>query len=151
VKAGPLSDRIQYKEETMVEKGKILKVRLGHEANCSSGMNALPLIFAAAVIHLPLTLIAAVLQARSPHKPITERLPWQLILPQILGLAGIVWITVGDVEDMIISGVIFGLAYLGTITIGFVRAPKMKYPWLLLLMLPLMLIVGLFVSFLFLA
>jgi hypothetical protein len=68
-----------------MRKGKILKIRMGHEANCSSGMVFLGMLFYSAVLHLPTGLITAGLQAGDVKKRGEIRKGIQLV-PQIVGL-----------------------------------------------------------------
>ena len=75
-----------------MSQGKILKIRLGHEANCSSGMVSGMIMAYACMGQVPVAIITASMQmaaARMRWPKIGRRLTW--IVPQVLGLAFIVF------------------------------------------------------------
>jgi len=68
-----------------MKKGKILKIRLGHEANCSSGMFLLVMLYLSAFTHLPTAFITSGIQAdqAKKHGEISRKTKW---IPQVIGL-----------------------------------------------------------------
>jgi hypothetical protein len=73
------------RKENVMKKGKILKVRLGHEANCSSGMFLLMMLYLSAYTYLPTSLITSGIQAHQArrHGEINKKTIW---IPQVIGL-----------------------------------------------------------------
>lgn len=51
-----------------MKKGKILKVRMGHEANCSSGMILLVMLFGSAITYLPAAAITGGVQVKETER-----------------------------------------------------------------------------------
>ena len=68
-----------------MKQGKILKIRLGHEANCSSGMILIAMFFASAVTHLPTAAITSGIQARQAKRN-GEISKMVQVISQIIGL-----------------------------------------------------------------
>lgn len=66
-------------------KGKILKVRLGHEANCSSGMFLLVMLYLSAFTYLPAAVITSAIHAKQARRD-GEIGQWAKRIPQIIGL-----------------------------------------------------------------
>jgi hypothetical protein len=139
-----------------MNRGQVIKVKSGHEANCSSGMIALTVLMGAAVTLLPASLIVAGLQAaglgqgKSPRR---RALYW--VIPVGLGLVATLvtagWVTTLGYNDsylVLVVLVIGGSFVLASLT-GYVLAPRMNRPAWLFLLAPLILVAGgaaLFVS-----
>jgi hypothetical protein len=112
--------------------GKILKVRYGHEANCSSGMFLLVMLFAGAVTYLPAAVITSAVQAHQARRlgEISQRAKW---IPQVIGLV----ITVGlfiwvnpsgyNATSLGILAVVLGVGFAIAVYLGSKLAPKIGY------------------------
>lgn len=123
-----------------MHKGKILKVRPGHEANCSSGMIAMFVLMAGGTLYLPLAMITAIVQATGSSKAqTTGDRKWRYwIVPQILGLVPLAHLVhttyssgYGVTLPLLIS-LAMGLAFALTTAAGYILAPRIRY-WLCLL------------------
>jgi hypothetical protein len=132
-----------------MRKGRILKVRSGHEANCSSGMVALTILMGAAVTLLPSSLIVAGIQAGGlgrDRTPPNRQLYW--ILPVGLGilLTGLTawWSTGLGYNDRYLVLFVLGVggSFILACVIGYVSAPRMNHPGWLVLIAPLIVVVG---------
>jgi hypothetical protein len=136
-----------------MKKGRILKVRPGHEANCSSGMIALIVLMGSAVTLLPASLIVAGIQAgglgRGKSPPGRARY-W--IIPVGLGIvatvAAVLWVMdSGHSTSYLVPFVLsLGGAFILSCLVGYVLAPRMNHPGWLVLIAPLILAGGSAVS-----
>lgn len=134
-----------------MDKGKVLKIRVGHEANCSSGMVVVYILMVAAVTHLPLSLIAASAQAAKLNKdaPRKERRLRYWLIPQILGLvctAFMVWLSFdsfyGYSSDLAMLALAIGGSFALAITIGYFLAARMRSSGWVVLIVPLAFVLG---------
>lgn len=115
-----------------MKKGKILKVRLGHEANCSSGMFLLMMLYLSAFTHLPTSLIASGIQAHQARSrgEISKKTKW---IPQVIGLVftiGLFLIGIDSGYDGVYLGmmaVVLGAAFAIAVYAGSKLAPKIGY------------------------
>lgn len=134
-----------------MQKGKILKVRMGHEANCSSGMVVVFLLMIGGVAYLPLSLITAAVQAaklRGDASHTRKRvLYW--VIPQLLGLGVVVamlYVTFtgnyGTTVPLIVA-LALAISFAMSVTAGYWFAPELGY--LVLIVCPLVFIIGLIV------
>jgi predicted lysophospholipase L1 biosynthesis ABC-type transport system permease subunit len=132
----------------MMKTGKILKVRLGHEANCSSGMVGLVMLMLGAVTYLPLSLITATVQAAKLKRD-NPKSKWQIlywVIPQVLGLglfALQLWIAndgYGLAGWLLELAIAFELCFALAVTAGYIIVRRLRYPFLLCLLVPLILI-----------
>lgn len=118
-----------------MRRGKIIKIRIGHEANCSSGMVALGMLMLGAITYLPLSLIAAVLQTATMPRVKSQRQKWiiYLIIPLALGLIITAllayWASTRGYarEDLLGLALIMGLSFAVSVTGGYKLAPKIRY------------------------
>ena len=119
-----------------MENGKILKVRFGHEANCSSGAFLALILFVSAATHLPMSLIVSGIQAHQvkKQKEISKKLKW---VPHIVGIVitlGLLVIAISsgfDREFLGLVAVVIGGVFSLAVFIGTKLAPKIGY-WNLL-------------------
>jgi hypothetical protein len=136
-----------------MKKGKILKIRVGHEANCSSGMVPMFMLILGSGGGLLATLAASVAQAMAHHKNAsTRRLSkGYLLIPIVLGLLGIaalgLWLypesySRADQASIVALGLGIAASYSLTVGGGYLLAPRLRY-WLLLVA-PLIFILSLF-------
>jgi hypothetical protein len=118
-----------------MQKGKIVKVRVGHEANCSSGMIAMFLLMGGAATYLPLALISAVVQASRLSEKGREnsaKLMYWLV-PQLLGLGltafGVYFaLTSGyGVSGPLLIALIMGVSFAIAVSVGYKLAPRIRY------------------------
>ena len=132
-----------------MNRGQVIKVKSGHEANCSSGMIALTILMGAAVTLLPATLIVAGLQAahlgqgKSPRR---RALYWTV--PVALGLVATLltagWVTTLGYNDSYLVRMVLavGGSFILACLTGYVLAPRMNHPAWLVLLVPLILVAG---------
>ena len=137
-----------------MKNGKILKVRLGHEANCSSGMIFVAMLFLSVITYLPTAVITATIHANQAKKSgsISQK---ARSIPQIIGLV----ITIGmlifgvtsgyNAESLGIIAIVLGAGFAITVYISNKVAPKIGY-WNILAV-PLILVVLVFILFALLA
>ena len=131
-----------------MSKGKILKIRIGHEANCSSGMVAMFMLMVGGVTYLPLSVTTAAVQA---SKLSTGALRggkgtscW--IIPQVLGLVVTAFLVYGSftsgygVSGPLSAALAMGVSFALAVTVGYVLASRIKY-WVCLVS-PLILTAG---------
>jgi hypothetical protein len=123
----------------MMGKGKILKVRLGHEANCSSGMVAIILWGLGTATYLLLAIVAAIVQATI----IAWRRPSWIILPILVALfaAPLAYVALtnglGDSSHPHLLFVLPAiLSYVLTVIIGYVLASRLESPYHICLVTP---------------
>lgn len=134
-----------------MNKGKILKIRMGHEANCSSGMVTLFLLMIGAATYVPLSLITAVVQAKKMpgEAPQGKKRLIYLIIPQVLGLAITAFLayeafTMGyNPKGPFAVVLIMGIAFALSIAVGYKLASRISY--LNCLVVPSVLVAGFFV------
>ena len=141
-----------------MNRGRILKVRSGHEANCSSGMVALVVLVSAAVTLLPASLVVTGIQAfkQGPGKsPRWRWLYWAipLVLSGLAIWAGYMMVIDSGHNTGFLVSFVFGTGgsfFLACLT-GYVMAPRMDRPGWLVLMAPVILVAGsllsLFISY----
>lgn len=115
-----------------MKNGKILKVRLGHEANCSSGMIFVAMLFLSVITYLPAAVITSAIHANQAKKSggINQKAK---SIPQIIGLV----ITIGMFIFGVTSGynagslgmiaVVLGAGFAITAYISSRLAPKIGY------------------------
>jgi hypothetical protein len=140
----------------MMNRGQVIKVKSGHDANCSSGMIALTVLMGAAVTLLPISLIVAGIQAANLGRgqcPRRRALYW--IVPVGLGLVATLvaagWVTSLGYSDsyLVRVVVVVGGSFILAGLTGYMLAPRMNRPAWLVLLAPLILVAGgaaLFVS-----
>jgi len=115
--------------------GKILKIRLGHEANCSSGMVAMFILFLGAVTHFPLSIITSAIQAKKmPVNAQRNRRDFRYwLIPQLLGLvitAIMISIAVTSgygILGPLMTALIVGISFAISITAGYILVPRIRY------------------------
>jgi len=112
--------------------GKILKIRLGHEANCSSGMVLIAMLFVSGVTHLPTAVIASAVQGYQARRKgeVSQKAMW---IPQVIGLVFTAAMFIYGVVSgysatylgimVLVLGAVFALA----VYIGSRLAPKIGY------------------------
>jgi ABC-type transport system involved in cytochrome c biogenesis permease subunit len=135
----------------MMNKGKILKIRMGHEANCSSGMVSLLLLMIGTVTYVPLSVITAAVQAKKMPEdaPKGRKLLIYLIIPQVLGLAITAYLvyqayTAGyNPQSPLVLALVMGCSFALSVAIGYTLASRMRY--LNCLVVPSVLVAGFFV------
>lgn len=136
-----------------MRKGRILKVRPGHEANCSSGMVALVMLVGAAVTLLPASLIVAGVQAANLGKgksPSRRGLYW--IVPLVVGVLatvlGCMFVGTSGFDSAALVAIVLGIggSFILACLTGYVMAPRMGHPYWLLLLAPVILVAGSFLS-----
>jgi hypothetical protein len=135
----------------MMNKGKILKIRMGHEANCSSGMVSLLLLMIGTVTYVPLSVIAAAVQAKKMPEdaPQGRKRLIYLIVPQVLGLAITAYLvyqayTAGyNPESPLVLSLVMGCSFALSIAVGYKLASRIRY--LNCLVVPAVLVAGFFV------
>lgn len=131
-------------------KGKgILRVRLGHEANCSSGMVVMATFLASGLVLLPLTVITGVCQAidLKADAPKSKRAFLYWLLPLIPGLVVMAFLlrlasnyVLGpDLAALILGPVTF---YALAIWIGYHYAPRFKRTGFRVLIVPGIFVLG---------
>lgn len=133
-----------------MHRGKILKIRMGHEANCSSGMVVLFLLMIGAVTYFPLSVITAAVQAKMMPKeaPQGRKRLIYLIIPQLLGLAITAFLayeayTAGyNPESPLVLAVVMGCSFALSIAVGYKLASRIRY--LNCLVVPSILVAGFF-------
>jgi hypothetical protein len=138
--------------EGMMHKGKILKIRMGHEANCSSGMVAMFMLMVGGVTYLPLSPITAVVQAASlpADAPQTRSRAKYWVIPQVLGVGITAFLVYGAlnsgyaVSGPLLTALAMGLSFALSVIVGYKLASRIGY-WVCLVN-PLVLVVG-FVTF----
>jgi len=134
-----------------MKKGTILKIRLGHEANCSSGMVAMAILMVAAYTHFPLTVITGIVQAVALERG-RPRSQWHVmywIVPQMIGLcctAILVWLSVdhiyGNPGWLTVMALVIGGSYAAAVTIGYFWASRTRYGILAPLIVPATFVLG---------
>lgn len=115
-----------------MEKGKILKIRFGHEANCSSGMIMIIMLYVSAFTHLPTAIISSAIQAQQARNlgEISKATKWT---PQVFGLIitfGLFFFGANSGYDGLSLGLmafIFGGGFAVAVYIGSLLAPKIGY------------------------
>lgn len=115
-----------------MKKGKILKVRLGHEANCSSGMFLLAMFYYSALTHLLTAVTTAFIQSHQVryHSEISKKTKW---IPQVIGLVftvGLFLLGIDSGYDAAYLGmmaVVLGAGFAIAVYIGSRLAPKIGY------------------------
>ena len=115
-----------------MEKGKILKVRFGHEANCSAGAFLTMILYVSAATYLPMTLIVSGIQAHQVRKrgEISKNLKW---VPHIVGILitlGLLIIAFSSSFGRVFLGlvaVVLGGVFSIAVFIGAKLAPKIGY------------------------
>jgi hypothetical protein len=140
-------------EVKTMNKGKVLKIRMGHEANCSSGMVLVMILMGGGVTLLPASVIIGAIHAAmlgGDKKPAHRWLYW--FIPFLLGLAFIGFFTnydqtsgYGSSFTLLIIGI--GLLFIVLSFISYSKAPRIKHPGWLSLILPLGLIGGTYIVF----
>lgn len=113
-------------------KGKILKIRMGHEANCSSAMFLVLMLYAGAATYLPTGMITAGLQAHQARSDgevnkNTNRSAQIIGLIITCGLF-IFGVTIGNGGFSLgLSAVVFGAGYALAVYLGSKLASKISY------------------------
>jgi len=118
-----------------MHKGKILKIRIGHEANCSSGMVAMFMLMVGGVTYLPLSLITAAIQASKLRADVarTGKRIGYWVVPQVLGLGVaaflVYWAFTSNyaVTGPLITALAMGLSFALSVTAGYRLAPRIGY------------------------
>lgn len=132
-----------------MKQGKILKIRMGHEANCSSGMFFALILMAGGATLVPASIITGGIHAfllGGNKKPANRWLYW--FIPLLLGLVFTVYSVFINLssgyDDAIFTPLIIGIGLLFILLsfFSYSKAPYMKHPGWLTLLLPLCLIAG---------
>ncbi|MBN1317539.1 MAG: hypothetical protein JXA42_18800 [Anaerolineales bacterium] len=132
-----------------MEQEKVLKIRMGHEANCSSGMVFTMILMGGGVTLLPASIIIGAIHAAklgNGKKPGRRWLYW--FIPLLLGLVFSVYSAyinqTSGYSDAFFTPLVIGIGLLFIFLsfFSYSRSPRMKRPWWLVLQLPLLLIVG---------
>ncbi len=122
-----------------MSQGKILKIRLGHEANCSSGMVTGMILTFACIGQLPVAVITASIQAAAAKRKWSKLgrfLTW--IIPQVLGLAFIAfYIQRADYGwgfsrypyEIITTTATIAASFALAISAGYFLAPRLRSPF----------------------
>jgi hypothetical protein len=133
----------------MMTRGRILKVKEGHEANCSSGMIALMILIGAGVTLLPASLITAGLQAtrlRRGESPLKQTQYWAIPVGFgiIATLVGIWFVSSSGYSDSYLLPLVLSLggSYILAVMTGYALAPRLKRTGWLFLLVPLILVAG---------
>jgi len=134
-----------------MRRGKILKIRMGHEANCSSGMVTLFLMMLGTVTYIPLSVITAAVQAKKMPEdaPQGKKRLIYLIIPQVLGLAITAFLvyqayTAGyNPQSPLVLALVMGSSFALSIAVGYKLASRISY--LNCLVVPSVLVAGFFV------
>jgi hypothetical protein len=121
-----------------MSKGKILRVRMGHEANCSSGMYAAYFILIVGrAAFLLVALLSLVVQAANLRNPaLDDRRRFRYwATPQVIGLilSAILILFVFFVDSIGLWSLwmvllVLSIPFALSITVGYVLLPRIKYP-----------------------
>ena len=138
----------------MIGKGKILKIRLGHEANCSSGMIAMFILMAAAVTHLPLAIVTAIIHVTRLKKDAEKK--WRILywlVPQILGLGFTAFLIRLSLDEfygysryLTVFAAAIGASFALATTATYLPASRIRRAWLVVPMAPLVFVLGVALS-----
>lgn len=117
--------------------GKILKIRIGHEANCSSGMILLVMLYGSAITYLPTGAITGGLQADQARRAgvVSNRINRNSQIAGLIFTIGlfILGVTSGySVSFLGMAALVLGGAYAVAVYAGGNLAPKIGY-WNILL------------------
>lgn len=133
-----------------MSKGKILKIRVGHEANCSSEMVVMYMLALGGVTYLPMSLITTAVQAAKLRTD-TPR-GWKRLLywfvPQIVGLGltayfvRLAFNSSYSVIGPVVMALTMGMSLFVSITASYILVPRLKHRSLIYLIAPLVMVLS---------
>ncbi|MBN1317537.1 MAG: hypothetical protein JXA42_18790 [Anaerolineales bacterium] len=133
----------------MMRKGKVFKIRMGHEANCSTGFVFIMALMASGMTLLPASVIISAIHVAilgGGKRPAHRWLYW--FIPILVGAICTVLIANfnnnSEFNDSELTPVIFGIGslFLFTTVFSYFKAPNLTRPKLLMLMSPAILVIG---------
>ncbi|MEW6347869.1 MAG: ankyrin repeat domain-containing protein [Thermodesulfobacteriota bacterium] len=128
-------------------KGRILKIKPGHEANCSSGMVAFAVLMTCGVTLLPLSLITAIVHSLKAgslaERPLRSRKNiWYWIIPSCLGCvitALMLWLALTSGHSArvpVTEGVVMGAAFIVAVSMTYYLAWRIGRRRLVFVLIP---------------